>query len=395
MRLNLTLNDKPQTWEIAVTTLLDALRRHGGLQRRNTVARPARVWRVHRAAGRRAGRLVHPFGRAGRRSRRHNRGGAGRAPGPGLETHRRAASLQQAFIETGAIQCGYCTPAQLLVAEALRPKPPIPPSRNPSGALRRAVSLHAYVQPVQAVLRAAARMRGEDVPRAGQAGAAGQRAGACRRPHQPSIAPVPPVLLARRRFQLPPRSSPRPRPGMSASEPKVDAVKLAQGKPAFTADVESRGMLVGKLLHSPIAHGYIRRDRRQRGRVRCRRARSAHLPGCAASCTAPRANPHPDPGPLDFGSLEIASCAAWGIRLAAAGPPRPRRSPWICPAPIKVQMTSCRRSSTRGASSLDPARRSSTSSRIYAPFAERDPLRGLRAHSTSRCWLRGRSHEDR
>jgi len=37
---------------------------------------------------------------------------------------------------------------------------------------------------------------------------------------------------------------------VGVSEPKVDAVKLAQGKPAFTADVEMRGMLVGKLLHS-------------------------------------------------------------------------------------------------------------------------------------------------
>ena len=34
-------------------------------------------------------------------------------------------------------------------------------------------------------------------------------------------------------------------------EPKVDAVKLVQGKPAFAADFERRDMLVAKVLQSP------------------------------------------------------------------------------------------------------------------------------------------------
>jgi putative selenate reductase molybdopterin-binding subunit len=41
-------------------------------------------------------------------------------------------------------------------------------------------------------------------------------------------------------------------------EKKVDAIKLAQGKPAFTADIELQGMLVAKVLHSPHAHARIR-----------------------------------------------------------------------------------------------------------------------------------------
>ena len=41
-------------------------------------------------------------------------------------------------------------------------------------------------------------------------------------------------------------------------EPKVDAIKLVQGKPAFTADIEKQGMLVAKMLHSPHAHARIR-----------------------------------------------------------------------------------------------------------------------------------------
>jgi hypothetical protein len=39
---------------------------------------------------------------------------------------------------------------------------------------------------------------------------------------------------------------------------KVDAVKLALGKPAFTADIDMRGMLIAKVLHSPHAHARIK-----------------------------------------------------------------------------------------------------------------------------------------
>ena len=72
--------------------------------------------------------------------------------------------LQQAFVETGAIQCGYCTPAQILAAKELLERNP-----NPSEAeVREALSgvlcrCTGYVKPVQAVLRAAAVLRGESV----------------------------------------------------------------------------------------------------------------------------------------------------------------------------------------------------------------------------------------
>jgi putative selenate reductase molybdopterin-binding subunit len=42
-------------------------------------------------------------------------------------------------------------------------------------------------------------------------------------------------------------------------EPKLDAVKLAQGKPAFSADMEIRGLLHAKILHSPHAHARIKK----------------------------------------------------------------------------------------------------------------------------------------
>lgn len=71
-------------------------------------------------------------------------------------------TLQQCFIDNGAIQCGYCTPAQLLAAKALLDRNTTPTENEVreaiSGVLCRCTG---YVKPVQAVLNAAAILRGE------------------------------------------------------------------------------------------------------------------------------------------------------------------------------------------------------------------------------------------
>ena len=71
--------------------------------------------------------------------------------------------LQEAFAELGAAQCGYCTPAFLLAAEALLAATACP-SRDEikqalSGNLCRCTG---YLKIYEAVELAAARMRGED-----------------------------------------------------------------------------------------------------------------------------------------------------------------------------------------------------------------------------------------
>jgi putative selenate reductase molybdopterin-binding subunit len=85
---------------------------------------------------------------------------------------------------------------------------------------------------------------------------------------------------------------------------KVDAIKLAQGKPAFTADVDIRGLLIAKVLHSPYAHARIKN-------IDAKRARA--LPGVAVVLTwkdIPRViystagQSDPIPGPLDTFSLD-------------------------------------------------------------------------------------------
>ena len=80
----------------------------------------------------------------------------------GLAANGRLHPLQDAFAELGAAQCGYCTPAFLLAADALLVADPHP-SRDTikqalSGNLCRCTG---YLKIYEAVELAAARMRGE------------------------------------------------------------------------------------------------------------------------------------------------------------------------------------------------------------------------------------------
>ncbi len=177
--------------------------------------------------------------------------------------------LQRAFIETGAIQCGFCTPAQLLAAKAL-----LDHNLNPTAAeARTAIAgvlcrCTGYLRPVQAILRAAAYLRGETPP----------------------PAELPPIVFDER--LAPPPAGPDDddtpefptdafgaRPGdtltrttlpvmviaqpatrvVNKAETKVDAVKLAKGRPVFTDDMTLPGLLHAALLTSPHAHARIRR----------------------------------------------------------------------------------------------------------------------------------------
>jgi carbon-monoxide dehydrogenase small subunit len=70
--------------------------------------------------------------------------------------------LQQAFVELGAAQCGYCTPGFLLVAEALLKENPSPSRGEIAQALAgNLCRCTGYLKIFEAVELAAARMRGE------------------------------------------------------------------------------------------------------------------------------------------------------------------------------------------------------------------------------------------
>ncbi len=213
--------------------------------------------------------------------------------------------LQQAFIESGAIQCGYCTPAQILAASNLLAHNPNPTEEEVrqalSGVLCRCTG---YLKPVQAVLHAAAVMRGEGSLSSASDALPVILPDLPEPPDEDFSGPQMPQTVTRTLPKVVLTSPPASLQTVGKSEIKVDAVKLAQGKPAFAADLEMRGMLVARLLHSPLAHARIRRIDASRARA---------LPGVAAVLTwedLPRVaystagQSDPMPGPQDTFSLD-------------------------------------------------------------------------------------------
>lgn len=152
--------------------------------------------------------------------------------------------LQQAFVDTGAIQCGFCTPGMLLAAAALLQQKLKPTEEDVREALSgNLCRCTGYAKPVQAVLRAAAMMRGETVPPLHSGGVlapehatdkfATVTTGAGQ--HTPAILHV-----------------------VGKAVQSRSAVKLATGKATFTEDVHVRDSLYGRILTSPHAHAIIR-----------------------------------------------------------------------------------------------------------------------------------------
>ncbi len=175
--------------------------------------------------------------------------------------------IQQAFIETGAIQCGYCTPAQILAAKVLLDKEPAPTEAQIRRALNPVLCrCTGYVRQVEAVQRAAAQLRGEtlspishrDLPLPADLREVKLPEAYYRR--DGSHSPLPPLVFT-------PADYPAAHV-VGKPEVKVDAVKLAQGKPVFTDDFRLEGMLYGALLTSPHAHARIKRIDASRARAR-------------------------------------------------------------------------------------------------------------------------------
>ena len=236
-----------------------------------------------------------------------------------LGNARKLHPLQEAFVDTGAIQCGFCTPGMVLSAYAL-----LKNNANPTEAeVRDALSGNlcrctGYVKPVQAVLRAAAVLRGESmspisVPDSNQNF----------QPWDPGRSPLEHTEHGASGPGAPGHSTPVQGNGVDGgvatltgarvstelnivgkAERKVDAVKLVTGKPAYVDDFELRDMLHARLLTSPHAHAVIRD-------IDVSEARA--LPGVHAVLTykdIPRVpyttagQSWPEPGPHDQYSLD-------------------------------------------------------------------------------------------
>ncbi|NWG08613.1 MAG: molybdopterin-dependent oxidoreductase [Chloroflexi bacterium] len=228
--------------------------------------------------------------------------GLGEHPEQGWRKTEGLHPLQQAFVEAGAIQCGYCTPGQILAAKTLLEKNPNPTEEEVRDAIAGVLCrCTGYVKPVQAVMKAAAVMRGEVEFGEGILVSFEPPSG---RPQgeEPS-----PTLSDTQTKTLPKVFvTPQTQTYQTVGKPekKVDAIKLVQGKPAFTADIDMRGMLHARVLRSPHAHARIKKIDASKAR---------ELKGVAAVLTwqdIPRVvystagQSDPIPGPLDSFSLD-------------------------------------------------------------------------------------------
>lgn len=180
------------------------------------------------------------------------------------------SNLQKAFVQSGAIQCGYCTPAMILSADSL-----LQSNQDPSEEeIRDAISgvlcrCTGYDKPVKAIKSVISGNLDK------------------------MVSPQIESDIKDQRNKI-----------IGKNEPKVDAIKLVQGKPAFTDDFEINGMLYAKVLHSPYAHAEI---------ISINTGKAKKIPGVHAVLTwedLPRVvyssagQSDPIPGPLDMFSLD-------------------------------------------------------------------------------------------
>ena len=163
--------------------------------------------------------------------------------------------IQTAFVAVGAFQSGYSAGAMILGTLALLEESPDPSEDDIrdmlSGILDRET---AYTKPVEAVKRAAAVLRGERTEPFAPLMVEPMTDGVRPAP-EGSDGPPPEASQAVPRL-VPSREVPE-MAVVGKPEVKVDAVRLAKGNPAFTDDIEPRGMLYAKVLRSPHAHARI------------------------------------------------------------------------------------------------------------------------------------------
>lgn len=206
----------------------------------------------------------------------------GEHPEQGWKKTEGLSDLQKAFIESGAIQCGYCSPAMILNAKALFDHNPDPSETDIRDALSGVLCrCTGYDKPVKAIKFAQKLRKGEISPE--------ELDGSLLKTVLPEMEAIQEQPIFDR---------------VGKPDKKLDGMKLAQGKPAFTSDIEMRGMLVAKVLHSPVAHAKIKSIDASAARA---------LPGVHAVLTwqdIPRViystagQSDPIPGPLDMFSLD-------------------------------------------------------------------------------------------
>lgn len=248
-KINLTINENPMQWVVGKKeSLLDVLRRHHfksvkrgcdtgecGVCTVLMDGRPIRSCMIFAAQA--AGSEITTV--------------------EGLSVNSQNHPLQETFLNLGAVQCGYCTPAQILTAKALLDQNPNPSDdvikEALSGVLCRCTG---YVRAVEAVKQAAAILRGETVDTVHfLEKTLPKEIETLELPEEyyrlkQDTGLLPPIVFSPPNFQK--------TQVVGKPEQKVDGQQLVQGRPVFTDDIHIEGMLYGVLITSPVAHARIK-----------------------------------------------------------------------------------------------------------------------------------------
>jgi aerobic-type carbon monoxide dehydrogenase small subunit (CoxS/CutS family) len=140
----------------------------------------------------------------------------------GLEQNGELHPLQKAFIEHGAVQCGFCTPGLIMNAKALIDENPDPSEHEIKVALKDTLCrCTGYASVISAIQSAASELRGEgEIP-------------------WEAAQTIPPLNAVGR--PIPPQ----------------EVVDKVTGRAKFTDDVSFPGMLVGRTLRAAHPHARI------------------------------------------------------------------------------------------------------------------------------------------
>jgi aldehyde oxidoreductase len=156
----------------------------------------------------------------------------------GLGTPDALHPLQTAFIESGAVQCGYCTPGMLLAAKALLDREPDPSQEQIVEALEgNLCRCTGYTKIVHAVRLAAARLRGDEAA--------------------PGLAAATPVI--------------------GGNALRSDSLDKVIGRAQYAEDAVLPGLLHARTVRSPYHHARL---------VAIKAEASLHVPGVVRVLTA-------------------------------------------------------------------------------------------------------------
>ncbi len=142
----------------------------------------------------------------------------------GLAARGRLHPLQEAFVQLGAIQCGFCTPGQILTAAALLARNPEPSSIEIRRALKDTLCRCGGYPSIENAVRAAATSL-----RTGQS------------------------------VEVPLQSEGSSTHAIGHSVPRPDAIAKATGEALFTDDYAFPNMLYGQALRAGVPHAILLR----------------------------------------------------------------------------------------------------------------------------------------